>query len=91
MGKGRIPQDICYGELENGTLKTGCPLLHFIDVCKRDMKFAAIDRKLEAYGPRSRYMAAPHKRWNQACREYMKHATSEDQKYQKSHGHSTTT
>ena len=48
-------------------------------------------RKLEAYGRRSLHMAASHKRGNQACREYTKHATSGEEKYQKSHGHSGTT
>ena len=32
-----------YGELDRGTRKTGCPLLRFKDVCKRDLKSAAID------------------------------------------------
>ena len=35
------PKD--YGEFEKGTRKTGCPLLRFKDVCKRDIKPAAID------------------------------------------------
>ena len=43
MGKGRMPKDHLYGELDRGTRKTGCPLVRFKDVCKRDMKFAAID------------------------------------------------
>ena len=43
MGKGRIAKDLLYGELDRGTRKTGCPLLRFKDVCKRDMKSAAID------------------------------------------------
>ena len=43
MRKGRIPKDLQYGELEKGTRKTGCPLLRFKDVCKRDMKYAAFD------------------------------------------------
>ena len=43
MGKGRILKDLLYGEVENGTRKTDCPLLCFKDVCKRDMKSAAID------------------------------------------------
>ena len=86
MGKGRIPKDLLYGELDRGTFKTGCPLLHFKDVCKRDMKYAAIDIE------RSFHMAASRKRGNQACRAYTKHATSEEEKYQKSrHGHSNTT
>ena len=41
-GKGRIPKDLRYGKLEKGTRKTGCPLLRFKDVCKKDMKSAAI-------------------------------------------------
>ena len=44
-GKGRIPKDLHYGELEKSTRKTGCPLLHFKDICKRDKKSAAIDIK----------------------------------------------
>ena len=43
MGKGRMPKDFLYGELARGTRKTGCPLLRFKDVCKRDMKSVAID------------------------------------------------
>ena len=43
MGKGSIPKDLLYGKLENGTCKTGYPLLHFRNVCKREMKSAAID------------------------------------------------
>ena len=42
-GKGRIPKDLLYSKLEKGTHKTGCPLLCFKDVCKMDMKSAAID------------------------------------------------
>jgi len=42
-GKGRIPKDLLYGELERGIRKTGYPLLHFKDFCKRGMKSAAID------------------------------------------------
>ena len=45
MGKGRMPKDFLYGELDRGTRKTGCPFLRFKDVCKRDMKSAAIDIK----------------------------------------------
>ena len=42
-GKGRISKDLLYGELEKGTRKTDCSLLHCKDVCKKDMKSAAID------------------------------------------------
>ena len=91
MGKGRIPKDLLYGELEKGTHKTGCPLLHFKDVCKKDMVCNHWHRKLEVYSRRSLHMAASCKRGNQACREYKKHATSGEEKYQKSHWHSCTT
>ena len=43
MGKWRIPKNLLNSELEKGTRKTGCPLLCFKDVCKRDMKSATID------------------------------------------------
>ena len=43
MGKERIPKDLLYDELDRGTRKTGCSLLRFKDVCKRDMKSADID------------------------------------------------
>ena len=43
MGKGKIPKDLLYGELEKGARKSGWPLLRLKDVCKRDMKSAAID------------------------------------------------
>ena len=45
MGKGRIPKDLLYGELEKGTHKTGCPVLQFQDVCRRDVKSAATDKE----------------------------------------------
>ena len=38
-----MPENLLYGWLEKSTRKTGCPLLRFKDVCRRDMKFAAID------------------------------------------------
>ena len=67
---------LLYGKLEMGTCKTGCPLLCFKDVCKRDMKSATID--IESW----ELMVKDCSTWqhlvrrNQACREYMKHATS---------------
>ena len=91
-GKKKDSKVPLYGELENFTRKTRCPLLSFEDICKRDMKSAAINiESLGAYGQKSLHMAASRKRGNQACREYTKHETSEEEKYQKSHGHSTTT
>ena len=45
IGKGTIPMDLLYVELEKGTLQIGCPLLRFTDIFKRYMKSAAIDIK----------------------------------------------
>ena len=42
-GKMKDSKDLLYGELEKVTRKTGCPLLRFNDICKRDMKLATID------------------------------------------------
>ena len=91
MRKGRIPKDLLYSELEKDTRKTGCPLLRFKDDCKRDMKSAAIDIEMCELMVKDRYMAASRKRGNQAYREYTKHATSGEEKYQESHVHSNTT
>ena len=38
MSDGRIPKDILYGELAEGTRARGRPMLRFRDACKRDMK-----------------------------------------------------
>ena len=43
MDPGRIPKDMLYGELREGSRPTGRPHLRFKDVCKRDMKLADID------------------------------------------------
>ena len=43
MDDGRLPKDIMYGQLENGTRKRGRPRLRFKDACKRDMKSCGID------------------------------------------------
>nr|KAG5691627.1 hypothetical protein BaRGS_023798 [Batillaria attramentaria] len=43
MEPGRIPKDMLYGELREGSRPTGRPQLRFKDVCKRDMKLADID------------------------------------------------
>ena len=43
MDDGRIPKDMLYGELREGSRPTGRPQLRFKDVCKRDMKAAEID------------------------------------------------
>ncbi|XP_050707118.1 uncharacterized protein LOC126992423 [Eriocheir sinensis] len=38
MDDGRIPKDLLYGELTEGTRPTGRPKLRYKDVCKRDLK-----------------------------------------------------
>ena len=43
MEDGRIPKDLLYGELAQGTRSTGRPQLRFKDVCKRDLKDLNID------------------------------------------------
>ena len=66
----RIPKDlIFYDDLEKGTRKTGSPLLHFKDVCKRDIKSAAFDiESWELMVEDHLHMAASCNRGNQACR-----------------------
>ena len=48
MDKGRIPKDLLYGELVEGTCPVGRPHLRFKDVCKRDMKTCHIDTNTRA-------------------------------------------
>ena len=43
MDPGRIPKDLLYGELAEGSRHAGLPKLRFKDVCKRDMKRCNID------------------------------------------------
>ena len=38
IGDERIPKSMLYSDLVDGRLKRGRPLLHFKDVCKRDLK-----------------------------------------------------
>ena len=89
--KKRISKDLLYGKLEKGACKTGCPLLHFKDVCKRDMKSAAIDIESWELMVKDRSSWRHHLRGNQAYRKYTKHVTSGEEKYQKSHGYGGTT
>ena len=65
MGKGRMPKDLLYGELDMGTRKTGCPLLRFKDVCKRD---AAID--IESW----ELMVKDRSTWRHLVKEGITHA-----------------
>ena len=68
MGKGRIPEDLLYGELDRDTHKTGCPLLRFKDVCKGDMKSAAID--IESW----ELMVKDCSKWQHLVKEGIKYA-----------------
>lgn len=43
MDPGRIPKDLLYGELVEGSRPTGRPRLRYKDVCKKDMKDIGID------------------------------------------------
>ena len=71
---------------ETDTRKTGCPLLHFKDICKRDMKSAAIDMKSWEL------MVDDHSTWRYLVKEGIKNAentTSGEEQYQKNHEHVT--
>ena len=65
---GKDSKDLLYDELEKGTHKTGCPLLHLKDVCKRDMKSAAID--IESW----ELMVKDRSTWQHLVKEGIKHA-----------------
>ena len=68
MEDGRIPKDLLYGELREGSRPTGRPHLRFKDVCKRDMKAASID-------PNTWECSADNRKcWRAAVREGMKRA-----------------
>ncbi|XP_051526868.1 uncharacterized protein LOC127425195 [Myxocyprinus asiaticus] len=42
MKQGRIPKDLLYSELVEGSRPTRCPLLCYKDICKKDMKLSNI-------------------------------------------------
>ena len=63
-----MPKDLLYGELDRGTRKTGCPLLRFKDLCKKDMKSAAIDT--ESW----ELMVKDRSTWRQLVKEGFEHA-----------------
>ncbi len=43
MGPGRIPRDLLYGELAEGSRLIGRPRLRYKDICKKDMKLSDIN------------------------------------------------
>ena len=77
---------------EKDTRKTGCPFLRFKDVCKRDMKFAAIDIKSWEL------VVEDRSTWRHLVKERIKHAENKQNMQQvekrnitKARGHSGTT
>jgi hypothetical protein len=44
MANGPIPNDILYGELTSGKMKKGRPLLHYKNICKRDLQAIGMNR-----------------------------------------------
>jgi hypothetical protein len=46
MNDSRIPKDLLFGELSQGTQPTGRPQLRYKDVCKRDLKNLGKDLKI---------------------------------------------
>jgi transcription termination factor 2 len=43
MDDHRLPKDVLFGELAEGTRSVGRPLLRYKDVCKREMSFGGVD------------------------------------------------
>ena len=43
MADGRIPKDLLYGELVQGSRPRGRPQLRYKDICKRDLKALGMD------------------------------------------------
>ena len=67
-GKRKDSKGLLYGKLKKGTSKTVCQLLHFKNVCKRDMKSAAID--IESW----ELMVEDCSTWQHLIKEGIKHA-----------------
>ena len=66
-GKWKDSKDLLYGKLEKGTRKTDWTLLCFKDVCKRDMKSAAMD--IESW----ELMVKDRSTWRHLVKEGIKH------------------
>ena len=62
MKDGRIPKDLLYGELSEGSRPRGRPRLRFKDTCKRDLKSARIEAQSweDLAESRDRWRAAVH-------------------------------
>jgi hypothetical protein len=71
MDPGRIPKDLLYGELAEGSRLTGRPKLRFKDVCKRDLKRCDMDTHSQEY------IADNRPAWRQSVKEGTRHAEDE--------------
>ena len=75
MGPERLPKDLLYGQLAQGSRGTGRPILRFKDVCKRDLRAAKIE--LESWeslaDKRTEWRTAVTKGCKQAEEERMRH------------------
>ena len=62
MEDGRIPKDLLYGELSEGSRPRGRPRLRFKDTCKRDLRSARIETQSweDLAESRDRWRAAVH-------------------------------
>ena len=78
MPDGRIPKDILFGELAQGSRARGRPHLRFKDVCKRDMK--AGNMELKGFEER----AQDRNRWREEVRDCV--AVAEEERMRAAEG-----
>jgi len=71
MDKGRIPKDLLYGQLEQGSRPTGRPHLRYRDACKRDLRSAHID--IESWED----TASDRKSWRHAVKSGIRQAEAD--------------
>ena len=58
----RLPKRVLYAKLMSGSKPVGCPMLHYKDICKRDMKSSEInpDSREVATADRSNWSHVVH-------------------------------